>query len=103
VNGSSFRLGTGLDAPSPSPHIIVGAEAETADLVLDARQTGQDQDGRLDFRYTQAAQDFEARHIRKVEIEKDDVVIVNLTDVDTFLSEISRMNVETLGLEHQFD
>ena len=40
---------------------------------------------------------------RKVEIEKDDVVVVNLTDVDTFLSEISRMNVETLGLEHQFD
>ena len=34
-------------------HVVVGAEAETLDLVLDAGEAGEDQDRRLDLRYAQ--------------------------------------------------
>jgi hypothetical protein len=39
----------------------------------------------------------------KVQVEKDDVVIVELAEVDALFAEIRRVNIEILGLEHQFD
>src|SRR5262245_20449723 len=44
-------------------HVVVGAEAETAHLVLDAGEAGEDQDRRLHFRDAQAAQNLETRHV----------------------------------------
>ena len=37
-------------------HVVVGAEAEAANLVLDAGEAGEDQDGRLDLGDAQRAQ-----------------------------------------------
>ncbi len=36
-------------------HVVVGADAETLDLVLDAGEAGEDQNGCLDLRDPQAA------------------------------------------------
>src|SRR5581483_9298932 len=83
--------------------VVVGAEAETLHLVLDAGEAGQDQDRRLDLGDAQRPQHLEARHVRQVQIEQDDVVVVQFSEVDTLFAEIRRVDVEALGLEHQFD
>jgi hypothetical protein len=63
-------------------------------------KAGQDQDRRLDLRNAQGAQHFEAGHVRKVQVEEDDVVVVDLAKIDPFLAEIGRVDVEALGFEH---
>ena len=42
-------------------------------------------------------------HVGQVEVEKDNVVVVELAEVDAFFSEIRRIDVETLGFQHQLD
>ena len=59
-------------------HVVVGAEAETLHLVLDAGEAGQDQDRRLDLGNAQRPQDLVAGHVRQVQVEEDDVVVVEL-------------------------
>ena len=59
--------------------------------------------GVFDLRHPERAQNLETRHIGKVQVEKDDVVIVKLAEVDALLTEIGGVDVEALGLEHQFD
>ena len=66
-------------------------------------EAGEDQNGCLDLGDAQRAQDLEARHIRQIEIEQDDVVVVELAEVDTLFAEICRVDVEALGLQHQLD
>ena len=84
-------------------HVVVGAEAEALDLVLDAGEAGEDQDRRLDLRDPQRAQHLEARHVGQVQVEQDDVVIVELAEIDAFFAEIGGVDVEALGFEHQLD
>ena len=84
-------------------YVVVGTEAEPFDFVLDTGEAGEDQDGRLYLRDAQLAQHVEARHIRKVQIEEDDVVVVDFAEIDAILAEIGRVDVEALGFEHQFD
>ena len=59
--------------------------------------------GRLHLRDAQRAQHLVARHVGKVQIEKDDVVVVELAEVDAFLAEIRRIDIEILGFEHELD
>ena len=84
-------------------HVVVGAEAEALDLVLDAGEAGEDQDRRLDLARRAAAQHLVAGHVRQVQVEKDDVVVVELAEIDAFFAEVGRVDVEALGLEHQLD
>jgi hypothetical protein len=70
-------------------HVVVGAKAEPPDLVLDGK-TRQYQDGRFHFRDPQAAQHLKAGHVRKVEIEKDYVVVVDLAEIDPFRAVLNR-------------
>ena len=49
------------------------------------------------------AQHLVARHVGKVQIEEDDVVVVELAEIDALFAEIGRVDVEALGLEHQLD
>ena len=84
-------------------HVVVGAEAETLHLVLDAGHAGEDQDRRLHLGDAQRAQDLVARHVGQVQVEKDDVVVVELAEVDALFAEIRRVDVEVLGLQHQLD
>ena len=83
--------------------MVVGAEAETFDLVLDAGEAGQDEDRRLDLANPQRPQHLEARHIRQIQIEQDDVVIIELAQIDALFAEVGRVDVEALRLEHQLD
>jgi hypothetical protein len=84
-------------------HVVVGAEAEAFDLVLDAGEAGEDQNGGLDLRNPELLEHVVAGHVGQVKVEKDNVVIIELTEIDAFFSEVRRIDVETLGFEHQLD
>src|SRR5580704_5355969 len=84
-------------------HVIVTTETQAVDLVLDARETGQDQDRGLDLGYPQGAQHFEPRHVRQVKVQQDNVVVVQFAEIDALFSKVRRVDIEALGFEHQFD
>jgi hypothetical protein len=39
----------------------------------------------------------------EIEVEEDDVVVIDLTEIDPFLAEIGGVDVEALRFEHQLD
>src|SRR5262249_26167714 len=84
-------------------HVVVGTEAQAADLVLDAGKPGEDQDRRLHLGDAQRAEHLEAGHVRKIQIEQDDVVVVEFTEIDALFPQIGGVDVEALGLHHQLD
>jgi len=57
-------------------HVVVGANAETLDLVLDAGEAGEDQNGCFDFRHPKLLEHVVTGHVRQIEVEQDNVVIV---------------------------
>jgi hypothetical protein len=83
--------------------VVVGADPEALDLVFGAGEAGQDQDRRFHLGDAQRAQHLEAGHIGQVEIKQNDIVIVELSEINTFLAEVGRIDVEAFGLQHQFD
>src|SRR5229473_224263 len=84
-------------------HVVVGADAETLDLVLDAGEAGEDQNGGFDLRHTKLLEHVVTGHIRQIEVEQNNVVVVKFSEIDAFFSEIRRIDIETLGLQHQLD
>ncbi len=84
-------------------HVVVGAEAEAANLVLDAGEAGKDKDRRPDLGDAQGLQDLVAAHVGQVKIEKNDVVVVEFAEVDAFFAQVRGVDVEAFGLQHQLD
>ena len=84
-------------------HVIVGAKAKTADLVLDAGQTGENEDRRRNFACAKRFEDFIAAHIGEVQVKKDDVVIVQLAQIDPFFTEVGGVHIKTVRFQHQLD
>src|SRR3979411_682423 len=84
-------------------HVVVGADAETLDLVLDAGEAGEDQNGRFDLRHPKLLKHVVAGHVGQIEVEQDNVVIVKFSEVAAFFPEVGRIDVETLGLQHQLN
>ena len=84
-------------------HIIVGAEAERADLAVHLADPGQDQNRRRNLCRPKLLQHVIAVHVGQVEIEKNDVVIVELAKIEALFAKIRRVNIEAFGPEHQFD
>ena len=84
-------------------HVVIGADAETLHLVLNAGEAGQDQDRGFDLGNPKLLEHLVARHVGQIEVEQDDVVIIQLAEIDAFFSEIRRVDVEALGFEHQLD
>ena len=116
VAGRDHRLGMALRAADDGVNagdefvfmeglgqIIVGTEAEALHLVFDAGETRKDKNRRLHLGNAERAQHLIARHIGKIDVEKNDVVVVELAEIDAFLAEVGRIDVEVLGLEHQLD
>src|SRR5215831_16532921 len=116
IAGLDDRLGMPLGAPHDRVdarhqlvlvewlgHVVVGAEAEALDLVLDAGEAGEDEDRRLDLGDPQRAQHLEPGHVREVQVEQDDVVVIELAEVDALFAEVRRVDVEALGFQHQLD
>ena len=75
-------------------HVVVGAEAQALDLVFDGREAGEDEDRRSHLGNTQRLQHFIAGHVRQVDVEKDDVIVVELAQIDAFFLKVGRMDIE---------
>ena len=86
-------------------HVVVGAEAETLDLVLDAREAGKDHDWRLDLRRPAGSgrNSSKARHVGQVQVQQYDVVVIELAEVDAFFTQVGGVDVEALGFQHQLN
>src|SRR6185295_17199767 len=84
-------------------HVIVSPKAQALHLVLNAGETGQDENRRVHLADAEGFQNFVTAHVGQIQIEKDDVVVVKFAQIDTFLAEIRRIDVETFRLQHQFD
>src|SRR6478609_801256 len=84
-------------------HVVVGADAETLDLVLDAGKAGEDQNRCLDLGDPELLEHVIAGHVGQVQVEQDDVVIVEFAEIYAFFAQIGRIDIETLGLQHQLD
>ena len=83
--------------------VIVGAEAEAADLRIHLGDARQDQHRRLHLGDAQLLEHVVAVHVGQVEVEQDDVVIIQLAEVQALLAEIGRVDVEAFGREHELD
>jgi hypothetical protein len=75
-------------------HVVVGAEAETAHLVLDAGHAGQDQDRRVDLGHAQRLEHVVTAHVRQVQVQKNDVVIVELAEIDALFAKIGGVQLK---------
>ena len=84
-------------------HVVVGADAETLDLVLDAGEAGEDQNGCFDLGDPKLLEHVVTGHVGQVKVEQDNVVIVEFSEIDAFFPEVRRIDVETLGFQHQLD
>ena len=84
-------------------HVIVGAEAERADLAVHFADAGQDQHRRADLRGAKLLEHVIAVHVGKVQVEQDDVVIIQLAEIEAFFAKIGGVDVEAFGAEHQLD
>nr|ADO19098.1 hypothetical protein Nfla_4402 [Nostoc flagelliforme str. Sunitezuoqi] len=83
--------------------IIVRAEAEAAYLRVHLADAGQDQHRCRHAGDAQLLQHVIAVHVRQVEVEQDDVVIVELAEVQALFAQVRRVDVEAFGGQHQLD
>src|SRR5258706_10411862 len=79
-------------------HVGGGAESETSDFVLDPGEAGEDENGRLHLGDAQRAQHLESRHVGKVQVEQDNVVIVELAKIAPLFAQVGGVDVEALRL-----
>ncbi len=84
-------------------HVVVGAEAETTHLVVDARQTRQYENRRSDLGDAERLQDLITAHIGKIQIEQNNIVIIKFTEIDALFPKVRRINIKSFRLQHKLD
>ncbi len=84
-------------------HVVVGAEAQAPNLVLDTGEAGENQDRSLYLRDSQGAQHLVSRHVRQIQVQENDVVVVELAEIDALFAQIRCVDIEALGFEHQLN
>ena len=83
--------------------VVVGAEAEAADLAVGVVHPREDQHRRLHTRRAQLAQNVEAVHVGQAEVEDDDVVFVETANLKAILALAGGVDHHLLGAQHEFD
>jgi hypothetical protein len=83
--------------------VIIGPEAEALELAFRIVEPRQDQDRRVDPRIAQLAQHLVARHVRQVQIQQDDVVVIKLREIDPFLPQVGGVDIQVRVFEHHLD
>src|SRR5690606_17752671 len=84
-------------------HVVVGTETKAPHLVFNTGHARENEDRGLHLGQAQSPQDLITRHVRQVQVKEDDVIIIQLAEIDTLFTQISRIDIEALRLEHQFD
>ena len=84
-------------------HVVVGSETESLDLRLGVVLAGEDQDRGVDPCHAELLENVVAVHVRQVQVEKDQIVVVELREIDPLFAEVGRVDVEVGMAEHQLD
>ena len=84
-------------------HVVVCAHAEPANLVLDPGKTGENEDGRFYLANPKGAQHIVARHVGKVQVQEDDVVVIYLRELDRLMAKVGDVGIETLEFQHELE
>ncbi len=84
-------------------HVIVGAETEAADLAVHLGNAREDQDRRLHLGDAQFLEHVVTVHVREVEVEQDDIVIIQLAQIEALFAKIGRIDIEAFGGQHELD
>src|SRR5205085_12086459 len=73
------------------------------DLAVHFADTRQDQHRRRNLRGAEFLEHVIAVHVGQVQVETDDVVIVQLTEIEALFAKIRGVDVKAFGAEHQLD
>ncbi len=84
-------------------HVVVGPEAEAADLAVHLGNARQDQHRRLNLGDAQLLEHVVTVHVGQVQIQQDDVVIVEFSEVQPLFAQIGRVDVKPFGRQHELD
>jgi hypothetical protein len=83
--------------------IVIGADAETLDLVLHVRQARKNQNGRIDLGCPQPVKNLVTVYIRQHKIQKNNIVIVYFSDFQAVFAQVRRVHDESLCTKHRYD
>src|SRR5882724_12917699 len=83
--------------------IIVSAEAQTLDLAVEFTEAGKDEDRSVNARAAQTPQYLVSVNIRQHQIQQDDVVVIELSNLEAVFPEICRIDDVTFRFKHQLD
>ena len=83
--------------------IIIRTKAKAFQFAVGIIRPRQDQDWRFDPRQAQLAQHFVTRHIRQVQIQKDQIVIVQFGQIYAVFAQIGAVYVQIRMSQHHFD
>ena len=82
--------------------VVVGAGAQSPDLVLGVGQARQDQDRGLHAAVAKPAQNLESIDVGQHDVENDNVVIIEFADFQPILAEIGRIDDHAGRFKYQF-
>mgnify|MGYP007104195972 CR=1 FL=1 len=51
----------------------------------------------------QLAQNLKPAHVRQVQVQQNEVVVIDLAQIDAFLAQVGRIDIEAFRLEHQLN
>src|SRR3546814_11577924 len=100
LGAADDRMDTGdqLLAVKRLGDIIVSAKAQRADLAVQFRLAGEDENGCAHLGEAQLLQHLIAMDVRQVQIEQDDIVIIQLTQIEaSFRSDERRVGKECVS------
>ena len=83
--------------------VVVRAEAQAANLLIDAAHAGKNEDRCLDLVYAERAQNLVSADIGQAKIQQNNIVIVDLAEAHAFLSKVGLENVKSFGKQHQLN
>ena len=76
---------------------------ERAHLGVHLGNAREDQHRRLHLGDAELLEHVIAVHVRQVQVEQDDVVIIQFAQIEAFLAQVCRIDVESFGREHQLN
>ena len=83
--------------------IIISTKTEAFNLAFRVVRTRQDQDWCFNPRKPELAQHLVTIHVRQIEIQKDQIVIIKFCQIDPFFTKRCRVDVQVGMGQHHID
>lgn len=84
-------------------NIIVGEKEKKEKIVIDEGNEGKDKDRSIKIGKKKGEKKLIKRNIRKIEIKKNDVVVVKIEEIDELLEKIGSIEIKNIGIENKIN